>query len=87
MSDTKSAPDLSVFENDYDIIGELDSPDESRVFIASRRTSDDMDYNRKASSAPRRTRNYACHSCNLWLMLNRRWNAGDRCRTPCPRAP
>jgi hypothetical protein len=49
MPDTKPAPDLSVFEQDYDIIGELDSADASRVFIASRRTSDD---NRRREDRP-----------------------------------
>jgi len=40
MSDPKLLPDLSAFANEYEIVGERDSPDESRVFIANRVTDD-----------------------------------------------
>ncbi|MDB4885092.1 MAG: hypothetical protein JWN79_530, partial [Gemmatimonadetes bacterium] len=40
MSDQKTAIDLSAFATEYEIVGEQDSPDESRIFVANRKTDD-----------------------------------------------
>jgi hypothetical protein len=40
MSETKSNIDLSAFADDYLIVGERDSPDASRVFVANRKADE-----------------------------------------------
>lgn len=38
MSEQKTSIDLSAFADEYEIVGELDAPDDSRIFVANRKT-------------------------------------------------
>src|SRR4051812_5568742 len=40
MSEQQTSIDLSAFANEYDIVGEQESPDESRIFVANRKSDD-----------------------------------------------
>lgn len=40
MSEQNTSIDLSAFADEYDIVGEQDSPDESRIFVANRKSDD-----------------------------------------------